>query len=202
MTNTNRASYSIVKLFIERAIKPGELNGVQMKELEEALISMDMQQVYPEFAEGFLKSTGLPESYAKYYRDFVNFDPTVVDEETNVEDIGKVITTDNSTTEAKVKAKAAKTAFDFIARELGVFSAEYSAEEQLKIIVNKIKDLKDAEAAGALNFAYKLYQDCFFKSANNLPLATIVKEFKNAAEDVDKFTTFKVELSDLLKKYN
>lgn len=206
MTNISERNElnTLVKTYIERKVNPLDFTGVQLKELEEALVSMSMQHVNPEYAEGFLKATGLPESFAEQYRSFVSFDPNEDEKdedmsEDSISDIGRLLPKTDKTVEAK--AKGAKTAFDFVARELGIYNSDSSAEEQLSKIIEKIKELKDAKNSGSVEFAKKLYTTCYH-SSSDIPVAAIVKEFKNSVESANEFKSFINKLIELCENYN
>lgn len=205
MTNISERSEvtNKVRKYIELKVNPTEFTGVQLKELENTLISMAVQRVNATYAEGFLKATGADTSFADHYKAFVTFDPE--EEEAKIanelaeNDIGRLMPKMDKTSEAK--AKGAKTAFDFIARELGIFSPESSAEEQLNNIVNKIKELKEAKISGSIDFARALYKSCYQRNADNMGVGDIVKEIKNSVKRAEEFSSFKIKLSDLFDLY-
>ena len=191
-----------VNQYIEYKVAANEFTGVQLAELEHVLISMCMQNVNPDLAESFLKATGMPESYGDKYRELLSFDPEDFIEEQEAEDIGRVVNTkDNDEKISEDKAKGARTAFNFVARELGVFNPDSTAEEQLSAIMNKIKEFKEAYVAGGVEFARTLYTTCYNRRADDLTVEDIVKDIQSSVKTAEEFNLHRLRFQELINFY-
>ena len=194
-----------VNQYIEYKIAANEFTGVQLAELEHVLVSMCMQDVNPDLAESFLKATGMPESYGDKYREFIIFDPEDFIEK-EAEDIGRVVNTKDNDDggdekSSEDKAKGARTAFNFVARELGVFNPNSTAEEQLSAIMDKIKEFKEAYVAGGVGFARTLYTTCYNRHADNITVEDIVRDIQSSVRTAEEFNLHRLKLQELINFY-